>query len=649
MDRVLHPRVAAALVAVAVLAALGVAWRAGADPAGGWTVASPGGALTARVSARGGALALTVLRAGRPVLATPLGRGDASATQDTIREAYETPAGKRRRHELVARRLRIALPHGRGVELLVADDGVALRTTGAGREVAAWQAPTGARAWLQAYRRDYEGPYVPVALRAAKAGDYGFPALVRTGDTWALLTESGLRRQAAARLTIRPSRRPSGRAPAGRGRSRARRPWRVAVVGDLPAVVGSDLPLSLGRPSQIRDTSWIKPGRVAWSWWSDRDSPGDIARQRAFVREAAAHRWEYVCSTTAGTRPRCPGSRRTPRRRGVRVMVWTEWWKLRDARRRAQLFDRWARVGRRGVKVDFLLSDSAARMEVYDDIARDAAQRKLTVVFHGCTVPRGIQRTWPNVLTMEAVRGRRARDPAQGREGDGPAPGRRPRVHPQRHRVDGLHAGHVLGAPPRQHRRAPPRARRRLRVGPRSTSPISPESYARHPQAAQVLDGRPDRVGRHPPARRRARPRGDRRPPRRAGVVDRLGLRDGARTSRRCRSTSSPPGVTYRLHLVRDDGHGGLAAEDRTVTSADRLSVAVERNGGYTAECTPWTMPGDPWSARAIAIEKERHHVRQPRVPLRRRLRRHRRRRGRLRGRVRAARRWGRSGPSTRR
>jgi hypothetical protein len=46
------------------------------------------------------------------------------------------------------------------------------------------------------------------------------------------------------------------------------------------------------------------------------------------------------------------------------------------------------------------------------------------------------------------------------------------------------------------------------------------------------------------------------------------------------------PGRSYRLHLVRDDGHGGLAVEDRVVTRSDRLDVAVERNGGFTAELT---------------------------------------------------------------
>jgi alpha-glucosidase len=581
-------RVAAALLAVALLTAVGAAWRAGADPAPGWTVASPGGALTARVTAHAGAYELTVLRGGRPVLSTPLGReaGDARATEDTLQDAYATPAGKRRRHALVARRLRLALANGRSVELLVADDGVAFRVTGAGREVAAWSAPARARAWLQSYRPDYEGAYEPVALRAAKAADYGFPALLKTGDTWALLTESGLTREPAARLSVRRGR-PGVLQVALPPRAAAPRttPWRVAVVGDLATVVGSDLPLSLGRPSRIRDTSWILPGRVAWSWWSDADSPGDVRRQRAFVREAAGHRWQYVLLDAGWVASDVPGIARYAGRKGVRVMLWTEWWKLRDARRRERLLARWASWGVAGVKVDFLLSDSAARMGIYDDIARDAARHRLAVVFHGCTVPRGIQRTWPNVLTMEAVEGAEREIPAQGAKAKDP-----------RQDVNLVFTRNVLGSMDytpvtfsARHRRTTDAHRLALAVVYESGLQHfadSPESYARHPQATQVLTdvptawddtrllaGAPDReaiVGR------------------RAGATWWIGSISATAPHEQTVSLRFlTPGRRYRLHLVRDDGHGGLAVEDRTVTSGDRLSVPVERNGGYTAELTP--------------------------------------------------------------
>jgi alpha-glucosidase len=549
-------------------------------------VAAPDGALAARVAPHGSAYQLTVTRGGHTVLSTPLGRADprrTHATQDTLDETYATLVGKRRRHALVARRLRVDYGGGRGTDVLVADDGVAFRERGGRGEVATWSAPAGTRAWLQSYRPDYEGPYQPVALGAAKARDYGFPALLRTSRAWALLTESGLTREAAARLTVR---RPGVLRVALPPRATPPRttPWRVAVVGSLATVVGSDLPVSLGRPSRIADTSWIASGRVAWSWWSDADSPSDIRRQRTFVRAAVRYRWQYVLLDEGWVPREVPRIVRYAQRKGVRVMLWTRWQTLQDPHTREQLLAHWASWGVAGVKVDFLLSDSAARMRIYDDIARDAARHRLAVVFHGCTTPRGIQRTWPNVLTMEAVAGAEREVPAQGAQ-----------AIEASHDVDLVFTRNVVGSMDytpvtfsATHRGTTDAHRLALAVVYESGLQHfadSPESYARHPEAAQVLTevptawddtrllaGAPDREA--IVARRSGR----------AWWIGSISA-VGAHTQ-----TVSlgflPPGRAYHLHLVRDDGHGGLAVEDRTVTSRDRLSVAVERNGGYTAELT---------------------------------------------------------------
>ena len=140
--------------------------------------------------------------------------------------------------------------------------------------------------------RSYENTYDPVAVRRARPGRYGFPALLRTAGGWALLTESGLQYGAAAahlrvtgdhRLAVEPQQ-PS---PATTG-------WRVAVIGRLSTIVGSDLPLSLGRRSQVPDTSWIHPGRASWSWWSDASSPERLSSQKQFVDFAASERFEYT-------------------------------------------------------------------------------------------------------------------------------------------------------------------------------------------------------------------------------------------------------------------------------------------------------------------------------------------------------------------
>src|SRR4051794_3763172 len=127
---------ARALVAVAAMAAaLGAVTGRAATRHDPWTITSPDGALSARVVEHGGALALSVRRQGRQVLTAALGPGSlhaAHAGHGTIDESYTTPAGKRRRHELSARRLTIALPRGRRPRGLAAGGGGAVPQAGGG-------------------------------------------------------------------------------------------------------------------------------------------------------------------------------------------------------------------------------------------------------------------------------------------------------------------------------------------------------------------------------------------------------------------------------------------------------------------------------------------------------------------------------------
>jgi len=579
------PVIAIALVAVLVTRAPTVA-----DPGREWTVASPSKAISANVVPRSGTYEIEVFRDGRPVLAATLGGRPGTAirppAEDRVHDAFTTPVGKRRSHELSGNRLTVTFARGRTLELLVTDDGVALRQTAAGNDDASWRAPAGTKAWLQTYRPDYEGPYRGVTLGKAGFAAYGFPALLRTGRDYALLTESGLDRGPAARLAIDHGRAGILRVALPRGESLPRTtPWRVAVVGDLATVVGSDLPLSLGRPSRIRDTSWIRPGRVAWSWWSDTSSPGNLPRQRAFVRAAAAYRWEYVlldAGWNPGDVPKIAGYGRS---RGVKVMVWTDWDALKDPAQRERLFSQWASWGVAGVKVDFLLSDKADRIAVYGAIARDAARHHMTVVFHGCTVPRGIQRTWPNVLTMEAVEGTEREIPDQGTQAMDP--------HQD---VNFVFTRNAIGSMDYTPVTFSARNRDSTDAHRLAQSVVyesglqhfadSPEDYVQHPEARQVLTDVPTTWD---DTRLLAgAPDVEAIVARRSDTRWWIGSISAAPAHRQRLSLDFlAPGRRYTLHLVRDNGSGGLAAEDRTVTSNDSLAVDVESHGGFTAELTP--------------------------------------------------------------
>ncbi len=417
-----------ALAGLAALAA-GLAQPQRAGAAGQLRLASPHQRLTAAVGfpRRGAPLRAVVRRGGRQVLGATIGFGTArrclpagwklsSAARSTVFERYRTRSGKRREHRHLARRLVLELTHrdsAMRVELQLSDDGFAYRTALRGpvrkrliAECGAFTAPPRTRAWLQPFNVAYEAPYVPSPLATAAPGPVGFPALLQTGRSWVLLSESADRGQAASRLELQAGgvlavTRPSQEG----GLAEVRTSWRVAVIGSLAAIVESDLVDDLAAPARRGGWRWVRPGRAAWSWWSDSSSPGNLERQEQYVDFAARAGWEYVLVDAGWDPAWIPALTRYARRRGVGVLLWSRWDALRPAARRDALLDRWRSWGVAGVKLDFMLSDSHQRMGWYRRVARAAAERRLLVNFHGSTVPRGLSRTWPNVLAWEGVLG----------------------------------------------------------------------------------------------------------------------------------------------------------------------------------------------------------------------------------------------------
>jgi alpha-glucosidase len=516
-----------------------------------WKLRSPGNTVTALVRVADGVATVTARRGGVRVFSARLRAGRVTARRRAVRERFRTPAGKRRRHDKRASVLSL----GR-VEILAADDGVAIRG-GDPR----YRMPGGSRAWLQRYVSNYEGTYRATELRRAR-GAYGFPALVSANGVWTLLTEAG---RGAAHLRARDG---VLRVTPARGT------WRVAVIGGLGDVVGSSLPLALGRPSRIRDTSWIRPGRVAWSWWSDPSSPSRLETQREYVDAAAARGWEYVLVDEGWDPAWAPELVRYAAARGVRVLLWTHWRELRDPRRRVRLLDRWAGWGVAGIKVDFLQSDRPRRIAVYDAIARAAARRRLLVNFHGCTLPRGIQRTWPNVLTMEAVLGaEHAKSGAVAAAHDVDLVFTRNAVGS----MDYTPALTALGST----------AGHQLALAVVFESGLQhladrPATYAANPAAdavlralpaawddTRLLDGAPDS---HAVVARRS-----------GAEWWVAGIHAGAASTRTVALGFLPPGRSYRATVTAED----LTARETTVTAADTITVPVAADGGFTIRLAP--------------------------------------------------------------
>ncbi|MEV0612788.1 glycoside hydrolase family 97 catalytic domain-containing protein [Nonomuraea sp. NPDC050404] len=408
-----------------------------------WTVEAPGGgpAATVRLDEHG-ALSVAVSRDGAAVLdPSPLGLTTEQADLTTglsltgrssraVVEQYSTTAGKRLQRRSVMRETRFRLARGDArLDLVVraAGDGVAYRyeLPGAGAvrgETSAFAVPGGSAAWLAGHRRDYENPFVRYS--DVPAAEYQMPALFEVGRNYLLLAESALNRSYSGPRLVRDQHAYrialwDERVPYTGGLVT---PWRVMVTGDLATVTESTLVDDLAPGSRIADTSWIKPGKVLWSWLAGgRPVQQSLERQQEFVDYAARHRWPYVLVDAGWYDDPVTGERawtdRTAeftwvpelveygRARGVGIMVWLRFSDFDTPEERASRFGLLRRWGVKGVKLDFIDSEAQERLRWYDETLRDSAGNRLLVNFHGSNVPKGINRTWPHVMTMEGVHG----------------------------------------------------------------------------------------------------------------------------------------------------------------------------------------------------------------------------------------------------
>ncbi len=375
-----------------------------------------------------------------------------------IEASYEMVRGKRRQCHNRANEVTLAFrnPAGQALEidLRAYDDGAAFRyrVPGGGdaartlnAEATGFALPADARLWLApsdkattyspAYETYYENE-IPVGTASPTGKGWSFPVLFRTGDSqhWGLITEAnlgdnycGTRLSSTApggvyRIALPDpeeghgtgSVNPTSKLPWGM-------PWRVIILGSsLANIVESTLVTDLSEPSQIQDPGWIHPGRVAWSWWSDPPSPQDGAKQKQFVDLAAEMGWEYVlvdANWDIMDNGNIHDVIRYAKSKGIGVLLWynsggphnvvTE--KPRGTLSAPELrrfeFELLRKWGVKGVKVDFFQSDKQNVIGLYQAILRDAAAAGILVDFHGCTLPRGWSRTWPNLMSMEAVRG----------------------------------------------------------------------------------------------------------------------------------------------------------------------------------------------------------------------------------------------------
>ena len=212
---------------------------------------------------------------------------------------------------------------------------------------------------------------------------------------------------------------PGDRSAAVVGSLPYRSAWRVFQVADQPAaLLDSSIIDDLNPPSTLQDTSWIHPGKTAWSWWSGNLGPDGkpaftTANMKYYVDFAAQAGFPYML-IDAGWSSRddilhmngtvdVPDVVKYAASKNVKVWLWANYAPTSVQMEQAfPLFEQW---GVAGVKIDFVQRSDQPAIEFYYKAAQLAAEHHLMLDFHGTVTPWGISRTWPNVLGYEGILG----------------------------------------------------------------------------------------------------------------------------------------------------------------------------------------------------------------------------------------------------
>lgn len=359
---------------------------------------------------------------------------------ESIQEDYMMKTGKRSHcvNEANERVFTFVNPRNETLKLVLRayDDGIAFRycldSISDGEfltdEFTSYCIAEGKKRWMQAYDPAYEG-YFPLtdsgkSDRADASHIWAYPSLVELGDSlFSLITEADLHRGNCGSMlyngndpTLYKVRLADGKGTVG---NEWTSPWRVVILGRLADIVESTLVTDVSSPSRIENTDWIEPGASAWVYWAHNHGSKDYSLLTEYVDLAADMQWPYNLIDWEWNEMSNGGKIddivRYAREKGIKTFMWynssTAWlgpgplYRLNTKEAREKEFAWLKEIGVSGIKVDFFSGDSTATMNYFMDILESAADDKLMVNFHGATIPRGWQRTYPNLMSVEGVRG----------------------------------------------------------------------------------------------------------------------------------------------------------------------------------------------------------------------------------------------------
>jgi alpha-glucosidase len=198
-------------------------------------------------------------------------------------------------------------------------------------------------------------------------------------------------------------------------------PWRVIGIADHDGdLLTNQIVYLLQRPSQFQDTSWIKPGKVAWDWWNDWNIDGvdfragiNTKTYEYYVDFASKYNIPYIIlddgwyklGNLLEVTPELNMEELIShaKQKNVGIILWASWKTLDD--QLIPALDQFEKWGVKGIKVDFMQRSDQIMINYFYRVCREAAKRHMLVDFHGDQKPASMTRIWPNLINTEGVRG----------------------------------------------------------------------------------------------------------------------------------------------------------------------------------------------------------------------------------------------------
>ena len=363
-----------------------------------------------------------------------------------VTDDYRMLSGKRLHCTNQAREYEAKLGENLRLLLRLYNDGIAFRYVFSGlrnqvlpKEQTTYLIPEGTKRWMQQWTEAYESFFpltttykvepIPSFSGIFKSAEgynnrWGYPALISPADdVFVLLSEANIERRQSASCLYNEGE--NFRVVPDKNDVRVsgiwRSPWRVAIIGSLGDVVESTLITDVSAPNKLLDTSWIHPGVVSWIYWAYNHGSNDYQIIKKYVDMAVTLKLPYVLIDAdwdemqdGRTIEEAVAYATT---QGVKPLIWYNssvgWvdgapgpkFRLNKPEDREREFAWCEKIGVAGVKIDFFSGDNQMNMDYCIDLLECAARHHLLVNFHGATIPRGWQRTYPNLLSTEAVYG----------------------------------------------------------------------------------------------------------------------------------------------------------------------------------------------------------------------------------------------------